>query len=34
MKGDYATVKGVSYENKELPESMINAVRIIERLLT
>jgi hypothetical protein len=32
--GDYANVKSVEYVQQELPSSMMNAIRIIERLLT
>ena len=32
--GDYGNVKSVEYVQVELPDSMMNAIRIIERLLT
>ena len=36
QKGDYATIKAkdVKYVEEELPDSMMKAIRIIERLMT
>lgn len=34
MSGDYAVPKKVEYVQIELPDSMMKAIRIIERLLT
>lgn len=32
--GDYGKIKNVKFVNEELPDSMMFAIRIIERLLT